>query len=67
MTSNVGNMDRIIRIALALIIAAFIIMGPLTGTAALVLVVMAAVLLLTGLVRFCPAYRLLGVSSCGRR
>ena len=67
MTSNVGNLDRIIRIALALIIAAVIVTGAVTGTAALVLGIMAAVLLLTGLIRFCPAYRLLGVSSCGRR
>ena len=63
MRRNEGTIDRAIRASLGIvaIIAAFVAgAGPL----AIVLGVVAAVLLVTAAVGFCPLYRLLGVSTC---
>ncbi len=61
---NVGNADRIIRLLIAVAIIIAYAMGAISGTTAVILGVVAAVLLLTGLVSFCPAYRLLGINTC---
>lgn len=66
MKANVGQLDRMFRIAAALVLAALFWGGVLTGTAGVVALGVAAVLFLTGLFRFCPAYRLCGASSCRR-
>ncbi|ODT82712.1 MAG: hypothetical protein ABS76_06525 [Pelagibacterium sp. SCN 64-44] len=67
MQSNVGSADRIIRLilGLALIVVAFI---PGLGLAANPLfqwgaVGIGAVLAVTALVRFCPLYRVFGLST----
>ena len=61
-TKNVGNADRVIRVAasLALGFAAFNTAGP----AAVILGFAAAVALITGLVGWCGLYALLGVNTC---
>ena len=56
MTKNLGTIDRVVRIALAVIVAVLIISGALNGALAIILGVLAAVFLLTGLVGFCPRY-----------
>jgi hypothetical protein len=59
MKTNVGGIDRILRVAvgaLLIVLAALNVIGP-WGYIGVVLV-------LTGLFRFCPAYLLLGISSC---
>jgi hypothetical protein len=56
-----------VRIGFALLVALAFAMGWISGTTAIVLSVVAAVMLLTGLVSFCPAYRLLGLNTCRRR
>ncbi len=68
MRANVGLLDRIIRIALglALIVAAFIpglglVANPIVQWGA---IIVGAVLIVTALLRFCPLYRLLGLSTC---
>jgi hypothetical protein len=69
--SNVGSTDRIIRVilGLALVAAPFVITVGLWDNAALRWGVPAVgvVLILTSLFRFCPAYRLLGMNTCGLR
>lgn len=59
MKSNVGSLDRILRVTvgLALIAAAATDTVGLWGYIGIVPV-------LTGLFRFCPAYPLLGISTC---
>jgi hypothetical protein len=58
--NNVGQIDKIIRIVLGLALIALVFVGPQTpwGWIGVVLVV-------TGLVGFCPAYKLIGVNTCG--
>ena len=64
---NVGTVDRIVRLLVAVAIVVAYATGWIGGTLAIVLGVVAAAMTLTGLVSFCPAYRLLGINSCGTR
>lgn len=66
MTRNMGTMDRIIRTAVAVGIAVLYFTGVISGTLAIILVVIGAVFLLTSMVGTCPAYSVLGVSTCGK-
>jgi hypothetical protein len=56
MKPNVGNIDRIIRAVLAIILAVLYFSGMVTGTLGIILLVLAGVLLLTSLISFCPLY-----------
>ena len=64
MKKNMGSFDRIIRIALAVVISVLYFTGIVTGTLGIVLMAFSAVFVLTSLVGFCPLYTLLGFSSC---
>lgn len=59
MKPNVGTIDQAVRVAIGLllvILAASGVIGP-WGYVGLLLIA-------TGAVRFCPAYRLFGLSTC---
>lgn len=62
-STNVGTIDRIIRSLGGIGLAAYGYYG-LPSPWSFVAYAVAAVLLLTAFVRFCPAYRLLGISTC---
>jgi hypothetical protein len=59
MKTNEGTLDRALRVGLGVALLALVFVGPrsLWGLVGLVP-------LLTGLVGFCPLYRLLGISTC---
>lgn len=62
MKHNTGNADRAVRVVLAVIFAvAGIALG---GTLGIVCFVLAAVMLVTAAVGFCPLYRLVGIDTC---
>lgn len=67
MNRNVGKFDRIARLISVAILAVLVFTGVLDGALAIVALVVAVVLFVTALVGFCPAYRLLGLSTCGAR
>ncbi len=64
MKTNMGNIDRAIRVVVALVIATLYFNGTLTGGLGLVLILAAAVFVLTSLIGFCPLYALIGFSTC---
>ncbi|WP_345156555.1 DUF2892 domain-containing protein [Pontibacter saemangeumensis] len=64
MKKNMGNADRLIRLILAVVVGVLFYTGVVTGTVAIVLLVLAGIFLLTSLVGYCPLYALLGVSTC---
>jgi len=66
MKSNMGTADRVVRSLVALAIVGLYATGAIGGTVAILLGVMAAVLLLTSLVGWCPAYLPFGISTCQR-
>lgn len=63
MLRNVGPEDRVVRIVAALALALIIYFAPLTGIAAIVVGVLAAILLITGLLARCPGYLLAGIDT----
>lgn len=56
MKRNMSNLDRIIRVIVAAVFAYLYFGGVVTGTLGIILVVLAAVFLLTSLISFCPLY-----------
>jgi len=65
MSINESSIDRALRVVLGIVVLSLVIVGPKTMWGLLGLVPLA-----TGLVGFCPLYRLLGISTCsvpGRR
>ena len=68
MNANVGSIDRVIRliVGLVLIVAPLLNMPAIWSNAQLAYVAMAVGLVLAGtaIFRFCPLYRLLGLSTC---
>lgn len=63
MMKNMGNLDRALRLAIVLAIAAAFLLGKLSGTIALILGVVAVAFFLTSLVGTCPLYMPLGLST----
>lgn len=63
MTKNVGGSDRVVRIVVALVLGVLVYMKTLEGTAAIVAGVVAAYLLITGLLGACLVYKLIGVDT----
>lgn len=61
MKANVGNLDRALRIAAGLLLLGLTLAGVIGVWGWIGLLPLA-----TGLFRFCPAYPLLGISTCGR-
>jgi hypothetical protein len=58
---NVGSIDRIIRVSLGLLLLALVFVGPQTPWGWLGVIPLA-----TGLLRTCPLYSVLGLSTCPR-
>jgi hypothetical protein len=59
-----GSLDRIVRITLAIFFAGLYYANVISGTTAVVLLVIGAVFALTSLVSFCPLYKIFGFSTC---
>ncbi len=59
--TNVGSADRIARIVIGLILIALVFTGPHTPWGWI-----GVVPLVTGLLRTCPLYSLIGVNTCPR-
>jgi hypothetical protein len=67
MKKNMGNADRIIRLLAAAAITILFFTNIITGTIGIVLLVLAAIFVLTSLVGFCPIYAMIGVNTCPKR
>ena len=63
MKTNMGGLDRTLRLAAAAVIAVLLILHAVKGTLAVVLAVVAAIFLITTLVGVCPAYVPFGLST----
>jgi fatty acid desaturase len=64
MKKNMGSADRIIRIILAAVVAVLYFTNVITGTLAIVLLVIAGIFVLTSFISFCPLYALVGLNTC---
>jgi len=56
MVKNMGALDRVIRLLLAIVVGVLYFTGTISGTTALILGIVAVVFLLTSAIGYCPAY-----------
>ncbi|MCJ7582313.1 MAG: DUF2892 domain-containing protein [Candidatus Aminicenantes bacterium] len=63
MKKNMGQGDRIIRLGLAVIVAVLFFTKQISGTAAIVLGILAVIFLLTSFLGFCPLYMPFKIST----
>ena len=66
MKANMGTVDRLVRLIVAVAIAGLYFTGAIGGTLAVVLGIVAVVFALTSVVGLCPAYLPFGISTCRR-
>lgn len=63
MGRNLSNIDRVLRVILAALIAYLYFSGVVTGAFGVVLLVLGVVFLVTAIVSYCPLYGLLKFST----
>jgi hypothetical protein len=63
MKQNMGTIDRVIRVLLAIVVLVLYLTGNISGTAAIILGIFAVIFVLTSLVGFCPLYVPLKIST----
>ena len=64
MTKNVGGVERGIRLVIGLALLALAFLHVVTGTIAILAYIVGAVALITGLIRYCPAWTIFGINTC---
>jgi hypothetical protein len=63
MKQNMGTIDRVVRVIMAVLVLVLYLAGSITGTAAIILGIFAVIFVLTSVVGFCPLYGPLGIST----
>ena len=67
MKANMGILDRVLRIALAIVFTTLFFTETISGTWGIVLMVLAIVFALTSIVSFCPLYAPFGINTCSTK
>lgn len=63
MKKNMGSVDKVIRILIAVVIAVLFFTKVITGTLAIVLLILAGILVITSLISLCPLYLPFGINT----
>jgi len=63
MKKNMGTVDKVIRVLVAVIILILYFTHVISGTLAVILLILAGVFVVTSLLSFCPLYWLFGLST----
>ena len=63
MKRNVGGADRAIRMVIGAALLALALLHVVTGTLAMAAYLVGAIAVVTGLVRYCPAWSLFGINT----
>lgn len=64
MKRNMGNADKAIRVLVAVVIGLLYYTNVISGTVAIVLLVLGSIFVLTSILGFCPIYSLFGFNTC---
>lgn len=67
MKKNMGTVDKVIRILVALVLAGLFLANVVTGTLGVILLVVAVVFVLTSFIGFCPLYWPLGINTGAKK
>ncbi len=63
MKANIHDVDKVARIILAIVVAVLFFTGVVSGTVAIILAMIAAFLVVTVFIDFCPIYHFFGIST----
>lgn len=63
MIKNMGNLDRILRIVIAILIAVLYYTNVISGTTAIILLLVSVAFIITSFIGFCPLYSLIGIQT----
>jgi hypothetical protein len=63
MKTNMGLADKIIRILIAAVVAVLYFVNVVSGTLAIVLLILSGIFILTSLIGFCPLYWPFGINT----
>jgi hypothetical protein len=63
MKKNMGNIDKVVRILVAILIAGLYFANIISGTVAIILLILAGIFILTSFMSFCPLYYPFGIST----
>ncbi len=63
MKKNMGTIDKVVRILIAAIVVLLYFTNVISGTLAIILLALSAVLFITSLIGFCPMYYLTGMNT----
>lgn len=67
MKKNMGKFDRAFRFIVAAIILGLYLTNVISGTLGIILLILAAVFILTSFISFCPLYAPFGISTCATK
>lgn len=67
MKKNMGTLDKVIRIVLALVGGYLLISGLIQGALGIVVGILAAIFLITSIIGFCPLYTIFGISTAKKQ
>jgi hypothetical protein len=64
MKKNMGTIDKVIRILISISIIALYYSGIVSGTFAIILLILSVVFIATSFISFCPLYALFNTNTC---
>jgi hypothetical protein len=67
MTNNMGSLDKVIRFVIAALVVVLYFTNVINGTLGVVLLVLAAVFVLTSFISFCPLYLPFGINTNSKK
>ena len=67
MKKNMGTIDKVIRILVAVVVAVLYFTNVITGSLGIILLVLAAVSVLASLVSFCPLHGPFGLNTITKK
>ncbi|HNX56513.1 MAG TPA: DUF2892 domain-containing protein [Prolixibacteraceae bacterium] len=67
MKKNMGTVDKVIRILVALVLSGLYLANVITGTLGIILLVVAVVFVLTSFISFCPLYVPFGINTGAKK
>jgi len=63
MKKNMGSIDKVIRILVAVVVVVLWLTNVISGTLAIILLAFSAIFIVTSFLSFCPLYLPLGLST----
>lgn len=63
MKSNMGSIDKVVRILIAIAIGVLYFTNQISGTTAIILLIVAGIFVLTSFIGFCPLYAPFRIST----